>query len=183
MEFPLTPPADSHNAVPTKRAAVEPASSLFEREAEPIAPLPRPNSIVGGVTLIVFRAVAAAVWLTSFIASWNSMQPELDLEPDEAPIVLGVIIGFQVAWVLTLLFFAWQVFRGSNVARFLVQLWTVGSITTSAIAYFSMGQGFTVRTTLITLGIDILVLLALTSRSSREWTRQRSELRRAARKN
>lgn len=172
---------------PNKRVASEPASALFEREAERTTPLPRPNSIVGGVALIAMRAIAAVAWTIGLVREWPEIVPELELDDtgeyaeQMSNLILGTIVGFEIVWVLTLLCFAWLVFRGNNIARFLVQLGTAGSIAFAAVSYFVLGEEITIRTTLITLAIDILILLALTSRASREWTRQRASLRRAQR--
>ncbi len=46
------------------------------------------------------------------------------------------------------------------------------SIITAAVGYFANGEEITVRTTLVTLALDILVLLALSSRPSRAWSRR-----------
>jgi hypothetical protein len=46
------------------------------------------------------------------------------------------------------------------------------SITLSAIDYFGADAEITLRTTLITLALDILVLLALSSRNARAYARR-----------
>jgi hypothetical protein len=46
------------------------------------------------------------------------------------------------------------------------------SITAAAIDYFADGADITIRTTLVTLALDILVLLALSSRAARAYARR-----------
>ena len=46
------------------------------------------------------------------------------------------------------------------------------SVASAAIGYFANGEEITIRTTLLTLALDILVLLALSSRDARAWARR-----------
>lgn len=157
-----------------KRASIEPPAALFGREASVPADAPRPSPIVGGTILVLLRAVAAIVWSVGFAVAWPSTIASLDLPPDagDLSIVLWILLGFLGVWTLFLLLLARWLWRGSNVARVLVMVWTTLSITTAAIGYFAMGEEITVRTTLLTLALDILVLLALSSRDARVWARR-----------
>ncbi|WP_336652504.1 MULTISPECIES: hypothetical protein [unclassified Leucobacter] len=158
-----------------KRAALEPAVSLFEREAELAPPSRRPLSVSGGTALVVARAAGTALWSVSLLREWGSLQGDLDLEPGESGVVLGVLLGVQGLWMLLLLMLASMVWRGGNRARLLVMFGATASITASAVAYFATGEEITVRTTLLTLALDILILLALSSRDARAWTRRRRD--------
>ena len=89
-------------------------------------------------------------------------------------VVLGIVIGGVALWALVLLCFGFGLVRGSNTARMLAQFWAAISITAAAITYFSTSDSITVRATLLTLSLDILILLALSSRNARTWTRGKS---------
>lgn len=160
---------------PRKRAALEPAAALFDRETEAAPPSRRPLSISGGTALVVARAAGTALWSAALLREWGSIRGELDLDPGESGVVLGVLLGFQGFWMLLLLALAWLVWRGGNGARLLVLFGATASITASAVAYFAAGEEITVRTTLLTLALDILILLALSSRDARAWTRRRRD--------
>ncbi|MFV0434605.1 MAG: hypothetical protein ACK5LO_11555 [Leucobacter sp.] len=160
-----------------KRAAVEPAAALFDRDAPAPADAARPSSLIGGTALVLLRAVGTVLWVIGLLAEWPGVRVEFDLTDQESAVLLGILLGLQCLWIVTLLLFAWLVWLGSNVARILVMVGAITSITTAAISYFAMGEEITVRTTLVTLALDILVLLALSSREARAWTRGRKQRR------
>ena len=157
-----------------KRSASESATALFGREPTLPADAPRPGPIVGGTALVLLRATAAIVWSIGFAATWPGTVKSLDLPPDTGDIsfVLWIILGFLGFWTLLLLLLARWLWRGSNRARVAVMIWTTLSIVAAAVGYFAMGEEITVRTTLLTLSLDILVLLALSSRGARAWARR-----------
>ncbi|QIM17542.1 hypothetical protein G7066_00330 [Leucobacter coleopterorum] len=123
---------------------------------------------------MLLRAAAAVVWWIAFIREWPDTIADTDLaqDPDTARILLSILLGLGAVWTLFLVLLARWVWRGSNTARVLVMVWTTLSITVSAIDYFVNGEEITVRTTLLTLALDILVLLALSSRDARAWARR-----------
>ncbi len=155
---------------PRKRAALEPASALFIREEQADPKSSRPFSVSGGAALVVLRAGGAVLWSIGLLREWGSIRDELELGAEESAWALGIVLGFEALWALLLLALAWSVWRGSNAARIFVMLGATASITASAISYFALGEEITVRTTLLTLALDILILLALSSRDARAWT-------------
>lgn len=157
-----------------KRSAVEPTAVLFQHEARLPHDASRPGPIVGGTAIVLLRAVAAVLWWIGFVREWPEVIEGTDLaqDPDTARVLLSILLGFGALWTLFLVLLARWVWRGSNVARVLVMVWTTLSITISAIDYFVNGEEITVRTTLVTLALDILVLLALSSRDARAWARR-----------
>ncbi|UOQ59343.1 hypothetical protein MUN76_09755 [Leucobacter rhizosphaerae] len=157
-----------------KRAAIEPAEALFGRDPVVAADAPRPGPIIGGTVLVLLRAVAAVLWSVALAAEWDSTIESLDLPSGtgDLHIVLWILLGFLGVWTLLLLVLALLLWRGSNLARLLVMVWTTLSITAAAIGYFTLGEEITFRTTLLTLALDILVLLALSSRDARIWARR-----------
>ncbi|RGE17356.1 hypothetical protein [Leucobacter sp. wl10] len=157
---------------PRKRAAIEPPTTLFGREAQPAPTTNRPVAVSGGAALVVARAGGAVLWGAGLLREWGSIRAEFELSGEESMLMLGILLGLQALWMLLLLVLAWLVWRGSNIARSLVMLGAAVSITASAVSYFTSGEEITVRTTLLTLALDILILLALSSRDARAWTRR-----------
>ena len=168
-----------------KRSSSEPVAALLGHDPLVAADAPRPGPIIGGTVLVLLRAAAAVLWSIGFAVTWPETVASLDLPPDvgDLRVVLWILLGFLGLWTLLLLGLARWLWRGSNRARLLVMIWTTLSISAAAVGYFSMGEEITVRTTLLTLALDILVLLALSSRDARAWARRarprRSAVRRA----
>ncbi|WP_336660073.1 hypothetical protein [Leucobacter sp. USHLN153] len=165
---------------PRKRLAVEPPTALLRQEPAAAPDAKRPPAIAGGAALVLLRSVGGIVWLFGLLRSWPEVRTELDLDASQSAVLLGVIIGFEVLWLAVLAAFAWLIWRGSGVARMLAMFWSTVSITASAVTYFTSGQDITIRTTLLTLALDILLLLALSSREARRWTRGRLDVRAAS---
>jgi hypothetical protein len=97
---------------------------------------------------------------------------ELEGDPETAQTVLTIVLVLGALWTLVLVLFARKLWQGSDRARLLVLVWTTLSITVAAVDYFVSGSEITVRTTLLTLALDILILLALSSRDARAWCRR-----------
>lgn len=169
-------------AGPHKRPASEPATTILAADELSSAPTGRPGAIIGGTVLVLLRAAGGALWAAGLVVTWPTVRAEVGLQPGvESRLLLAILLGLVAAWIVVLLLFAWLVWRGSNGARILVMFWVATSITASAVSYFASGAEITIRTTLLTLSLDILVLLALSSRTARAWTRDRSVSRRQSR--
>lgn len=159
---------------PSKRAANEPVARLVEVDDPSQATSRRPGAIVGGCVLVSLRAAGGVLAAFSAIVTWPATRDALGLEPGpESALVLGVVLAFLAAGTVVLLVLALLVWRRSNAARLLVMFWVSASIIGAAIDHFSDGVIISLRTTLLTLSLDILVLLALSSRSARAWSRSR----------
>lgn len=154
-----------------KRSASEPSTDLFVEESA--APLLRPSTIVVGAILLAARSIGAVIWALSILAQHDNYKKEFDLTSSESALMVGFLMGVSIFWALFLLLFAWLVLHRSNFARMLVMCGTAISIISAAIGYFSGDEEITVRTTLLTLALDILILLALSSRDARTWSRRR----------
>ena len=171
------PRADSWGESAGKRPAFESPVVLAEDErAASTAPRPTPTAL--GAGLIVVRVVLGIIWLLALSLEWNSViENDLgvtasdDNGSDLSDTVLTVVLVAGALVLAAELVFAWLIFKGSNWARIAVMAVAMGSISISALDYFLGGEDITIRTTLLTLGCDILVLLALSSRSSRTWAR------------
>lgn len=157
-----------------KRTVLEDASDLLPIEPEGPAPARRPGALTGGAVLVVLRAIGGPIWILGFLRVWPEIRKEFSLDAEMASAVLAIIVGAVSIWVVVLLVFGFGVWRGSNTARMMTQAWAALSITGSAVAYFAGTDGISVRATLLTLALDILILLALSSRAARAWTRGKS---------
>jgi len=164
-----------------KRAAFESFTRLAERDAERAALARvhrRPVATSLGALLIVVRVLLGVIWLIGLYVQWPTVVRELDLvadgvtEGEVSAFVLGSILVVGAVVLLAELVFAWLVFRGSNWARITVMIVAILSTFVSAVDYFGGGPEITIRTTLLTLAVDILVLLALSSRSARAYARR-----------
>ncbi|WP_308798410.1 LssY C-terminal domain-containing protein [Agromyces silvae] len=176
---PAKRPADSWGETAGKRPAFESPVVLVAPEAPP-ATMPRPTAIALGAGLIVLRVLLGIVWLLALALDWNRIvQDDLGLAPtdDDWAALSGtaltiVLVGGAVVLAVQLVF-AWLVFLGKNWARIAVMAIAMASITIAALDYFIGDSEITIRTTLLTLACDILVLLALSSRAARAYARRR----------
>ena len=161
-----------------KRPAFEPPAVL----AAPVAPpasMRRPSATAMGALLVILRVVAGAVWLLALALEWESvLEHDLGVGVDSveeraasgAALTVVLVVGGAV--LLVDLALAVLVYFGNNVARLAVMIFATLSITAAGIDYFADGADITIRTTLVTLALDILVLLALSSRAARAYARR-----------
>lgn len=100
-------------------------------------------------------------------------------EVDEyVPILAGIVGAFALLEVIL----AWLLLRGSNRARIAAMLLSVAGIITAATDVVNGGPGINFSTNLIGLGLDILLIIALTSERSRTYAHRRSGQRRKNRR-
>ena len=162
-----------------KRPAFEPPTVLVRPDAsEPM--MRRPMATTFGAVLVVLRVLAGVVWLVSLGLLWRKTLVEdlgvpldSDAEADAGSnAVLMVVLALGAIVLAVELVLALLIYRGSNWARITVMVFATLSITGSAFDYFGADAEITLRTTLITLALDILVLLALSSRNARAYARR-----------
>ncbi|MGR0218984.1 hypothetical protein [Agromyces sp. ZXT2-6] len=158
-----------------KRAAFEPPTRLAEHE--PLRRrMHRPAATAFGSVLVMLRVLAGIVWLIALSANWGLVEEEFDVRlgggsaaaSDAALTVVLVIGGTVLAIDLVLAVLVWF---GSNWARITVMLFATINISIAAIDSFTGDVEVTVRTTFVTVALDILILLALSSRNARAWAR------------
>ena len=170
-----TDPRSSH---PTKRPAFEPAARLLMPTGyDP--DMARPASIVAGTALVLLSAAAGALVLVGLALAWDTLLASPDAELDEFGSTPGaraaglaailVIAGIGVVVDLALAIF---VFLGRNWARVIVMLSAVITISTTFFAWWAEGQEITLGGTFLSLAVDILLLLALSSRSAAAYARR-----------
>ncbi|MEI5582843.1 MULTISPECIES: hypothetical protein [unclassified Agromyces] len=162
--------------VPEKRAAFEPPARLAERE--PIRRrMRRPAATAFGSVLVLLRVIAGVLWLVSLALNWSAVEREFDVRlggasaaaASDAALAIVLLIGGTVLAIDVVL--AVLIWFGSNWARITVMLFATINITIAAIDSFTGDAEVTIRTTFFTVALDILILLALSSRDSRAWAR------------
>lgn len=161
-----------------KRPAFEPPTALVQRQPAPPS-MRRPAATTFGAVLVVCRVLAGVVWLFALALSWRQVvADDLDITIDSVQaeeasnLVLGVILIGGAAVLLVEIVLAVLIYFGSNWARITVMVFATISISVSAIDYFGADAEITLRTTLVTLALDILVMLALSSRNARAYARR-----------
>jgi hypothetical protein len=162
-----------------KRPAYESPAALARPVTSPMS-MRRPAATAVGAVLVVLRVIAGVAWLVSLAVQWDQLlreQLDITIDPgtDEQAVtdaVLAIILVFGAVVLFIELGLAVLVWFGSNWARITVMLFATISITSSWIESITGEVEITLRTTLITLALDILVLLALSSRNARAYARR-----------
>lgn len=136
----------------------------------------RPISTALGFVLMIVRVLAGLVTVAAIVTEWPSMFAEPGVPFTEQDIQLlatlrPLVIGIGAVALAAYLLLAIGVFRGSNWARNASMAYSGTLVAASAIAFVS-GEAITLTTNLFGLPLDILVLLALSARSSRVWARR-----------
>lgn len=169
-------------AAPGKRPAYEPAAELLK----PVSRDPgmkRPATTVAGVLLVLLRVVSGLIVLLTILLDWRTAVSDIDLAVDggqstpamneaalvAAVIFLGIVLLVDAALAVLIL-------TGHNWARVTVMTFSAISIMGAFVQWWSGGQEIRIDGSLLTLGLDILILLALSSRSAAAYAR-RNELR------
>jgi hypothetical protein len=161
-----------------KRPAFEPPSILAEPVTAPVT-MHRPPATLFGALLVLLRVIAGVVWLASLALQWDRiLRDDLHIEiegadeAEAAELVLVFILVLGGSILAIDLVLGVLVYFGNNAARLAVMIVATLSITLAAVDYFTGGEDITLRTTLVTLALDILVLLALSSRAARAYARR-----------
>jgi hypothetical protein len=135
----------------------------------------RPSTTTAGSVLVLLRAVAGIYTVIDLIVNWAHLRHEAGLDGESQAVTIGsfilILIAVGMVPVVDILM-AWLIYRGHNWPRVLVMSITVVSVTSTFIAWWWQGQQVTIHTTLFSLGLDILVLLALSSRSAAAYARR-----------
>lgn len=155
-----------------KRSSFEPAAALLGRDAPLATSAKRPLATTLGAVFVMGRALVGILWLVAFALIWGDVAAGAGLDSETTGILAACILGAGGFSVLLLVVLGGLIWRGSNTARVLVMLGLTMSITVAAIGYFAEGEEITIQTTLLTVALDILVLLALSSRDARAWARR-----------
>lgn len=166
------------SANPAKRPAYEPAARLLQPTVyDP--EMPRPAATIAGTVLVLLRVVAGAVVLAALAVGWDRFVDDTelvldgsDLSAEGSGLGLAVVLTVGAAVLLIDLVLALFLYLGRNWARMWVMVITTLSISASFVAWWAQGQEITLQSTFISLAIDILILLALSSRSAAAYARR-----------
>jgi len=132
--------------------------------------------VVAGVGYIVLNVVD---W-NRFVMSELSGEVVTASERSTVSVVLGFAMGAFGAGLVLYFLLALLVFFGSNWARIAAMSYSSLIIVISAIDFFNGGPQISLRNNLLGLALDILVVLALSSKRSRLWARRPRGRRRPA---
>lgn len=175
MSVPASPP---DHPTPKKRPAYEPPGRLLKPTGyDPL--MRRPATIVAGTALVLLRVLAGVVVLGGLAVGWDAITADPDFvldgfdpSPAGTQAALWFVLAAGGTVLLIDLLLAILVYRGHNWARVVVMIIAVGSISTSFFAWWVQGQEITLDSTFVSLSLDILVLLALSSRSAAAYARR-----------
>ncbi len=169
------------DAKPEKRPAFEPTSALL-RPTDYDPEMPRPTTIVVGALLMLLRALTGILILLGLARGWdgllagtNSFLELLDFgfKGSDALRVAVIVVGLLV--ILLQIVLAVLVFAGRNWARVLVMVVAVVDITATFVAWVAGNQEITLTNSFFSVAIDILVLLALSSRRAASYARRNEQ--------
>lgn len=165
-----------------KRPAFESPAALATRTTvDPT--MRRPVATTVGAALVVLRVIAGVIWLIALSVQWNGLISDefdavfdVDLTGDElsaaADLGLAVVLVLGAIVLLFDLVLAVFIYLGHNWARIVVMVLATLSISGSFATWWVGDQEITLQTTLLTLSLDILIMLALSSRSARAYARR-----------
>lgn len=170
--------------VPQKRPAFEPPTALVGRvDVDP--GMRRPASTIAGAALVLLRALAGAVWVVAVSFGWpewlraasgifgGDASAPSDLTALVDVVGAGVFVGVAGIVLAAEALLGILILGGRNIPRVLVMVFSVVSICTAFVGWWADGQDIRIGTTYVTLALDILILLALSSRSSAAYARRR----------
>jgi hypothetical protein len=170
-------PADA-TPPPQKRPAFEPAARLLTPTGyDP--DMRRPASTVAGVVLVALRVLAGAFILAAIAAGWDdllaqadSMLEGFDPTPEGRQAALWFVLAAGTTMLLIDSLLAVLIYRGHNWPRVIVMILSVISISVAFGTWWAADQEIHLEGTFVSLSLDILLLLALSSRSAAAYARR-----------
>jgi len=160
-----------------KRPAFEPPSELAQ--AGPRDPrMHRPVATVMGAALVLLRVLAGTVWLIALAANWNDVIADqlddlaIDLDDPAVGEALWFVLAIGGVLLVIDLVFGVLIYLGLNWPRIVVMVFSTLSISGTFLAWWAGDQTITLDQTLFTLALDILIMLALSSRAARAYARR-----------
>lgn len=139
----------------------------------------KPQATIIGAVLMCGRAVSGfaviaveAVFIKEYARILIIDGQDAPLTDQEAIAVMAVLLGAYGFALLVYFVLAVFVFLGHNWARIMSMAYATISIIVAFLDWWDNGVEITLRTTLLTLALDILILLALSSTTAREYARR-----------
>ncbi|MET0303782.1 MAG: hypothetical protein ABW040_07005 [Microbacteriaceae bacterium] len=166
------------SGTPAKRPAYEPAARLLKPTGYDPG-MARPVTIYAGVGLVLLRVLAGVFAILGIAFGWSGIVVELEASIDgfeptsaAADVAKGFLIAIASVFVVLDALFALFAFRGLNGARILLMIVSTISIATTFVSWWAQGQEITLDSTFVSLSLDILILLAVSSRSAAAYARR-----------
>lgn len=167
-------------AVPVEPRAVAVAAGADGRRIARAERRPVPTTL--GFLLMMLRVVAGVLTVVLTVLAWplfirsellsETGQALTAAEQQGADLVFGVAMGLFAAGLVFYFALGLLVFTGSNWARIASMSYSALLIVLAAIDFFNGGEQVTLRTNILGLPLDILVVLALSSQRARLWARR-----------
>jgi hypothetical protein len=141
----------------------------------------KPLATVAGALLMVARTFSGVIVIVVTGLTWREFAQLLvkDARLDggritvgEAGVVVAIVLAIYGFALVLYLLLALFVFRGHNWARIVAMAFATVSIVLAYTDYLNNGVQITLRTTLASLALDILILLALSSSPARLYARR-----------
>lgn len=146
----------------------------------------RPATTIVGTVFVCARAAAAVLLALSMVffrdehvASWAQSVAGAGVTAAQTELAVTAATVVVLLFALTEVLLAWFVFLGRNWARTMAMAFSTAAICIQAVDVFRGGPDITLRSNLPGLTLDILLLLALSSKRSRDYAlRPRKEPKR-----
>jgi hypothetical protein len=140
----------------------------------------KPQSTVYGAALMCLRTISGFTFIVVAMLNPREFARSIVLDGVEpgsldgatANLVLAIVLGAYALALALYLLLALFVFLGHNWARIVAMSFATISIIVSFVRYWNNGVEITLRTTLLSLALDILILLALSSTTARVYARR-----------
>ncbi|MCR2808587.1 MULTISPECIES: hypothetical protein [unclassified Microbacterium] len=175
---PAAGPSPDAAAMPAKRPAFEPPEQLLKPTGYDPG-MRRPTTTIAGALLVLFRVITGVLVLVALVAGWDEVADQLDiwdgggaLTPEIKQLTLSILVALGAVVLAIDALLAYLIYRGRNWPRVVVMLISALSISTAFTAWWAQGQEITIEGTFVSLSLDILILLALSSRSASAYARR-----------
>jgi hypothetical protein len=141
----------------------------------------RPLATVAGALLMVARTFSGVIVIIVAGLTWREFAETLvedarleggGITIGQAGVVLTIVLAFYALALVLYLLLALFVYLGHNWARIVAMAFATISIVIAFTDYVNNGVQITLRTTLVSLALDILILLALSSSPARLYARR-----------
>lgn len=125
------------------------------------------------------RVIWGFISILIYVLNWTAIREEIFsadgvplVSPDVADVLLAIGFSALGVWYLFYAVLAGLVFAGSNWARIAAMSFASLSIIVVFLDWWNAGIPVTFRTSLASVALDILVLLALSAQSARSFARR-----------
>lgn len=170
-------PDTAPDHVSTKISAFEVSGMLAPPERNP--GMPRPVTISAGAALVFMRVIAGLIMLVAIWLDWPDIMAaaaeavgEKAMAAVDSDLARGVIMAGGGLLCLIDLVLAFSVWKGRNLSRVIVMILSVISVSSSFVSWWAQDQELTLQSSLLPMGLDVLILLALSSRSAAAYSRR-----------